>query len=84
MAENSPGPKSSGLVDGINWLGSVFIKIIGELGAVAIFFAYGSILIFSHPFQFKKIVQQNICLETYFIWLVGSLLVWGLVWPAGL
>ena len=42
----------------VNWLGYITIKIVSELGAVTIFFVYGFILIFSLPFQFRKIVQQ--------------------------
>ncbi len=48
----------SNFVNFLNFLGKNSLKIIGELGAVAIFFFYGFLFIFSLPFQFKKIVQQ--------------------------
>ena len=38
--------------------GRYSIRIIGELGAVAIFFIHAFILIFSMPFQMRKIVEQ--------------------------
>ncbi len=54
----------------VNWLGQVTLKVIGELGAVAIFFAYGFVLIFTYPFQFRKIIQQ-----VYFIGVKSFLII---------
>ncbi len=54
----------------LNWLGNTTLKVIGELGAVAIFFLYGFVLIFSYPFQLRKIVQQ-----VYFIGVKSFLII---------
>ncbi len=40
------------------YLGRSFISFVGELGAIAIFFFYGFVNIFSYPFQPRKIMQQ--------------------------
>ncbi len=40
------------------WMGRAFIRLIGELGAIGIFFIYSSALIFSLPLQIKKTIQQ--------------------------
>ncbi len=54
----------------VNFLGQTTLKIIGELGAVAIFFFHGFLLIFSFPFQFRKVVQQ-----VYFIGVKSFLII---------
>ncbi len=46
------------LIGLINKLGKNALKVVGELGAVGIFFFKGFLLIFSYPFQFRKIIQQ--------------------------
>lgn len=40
------------------WMGKAFIRLIGELGAIGIFFISSFTLIFSLPLQVKKTVQQ--------------------------
>jgi len=61
---------SGNLIRFINLLGKTTLKIIGELGAVAIFFFHGFLLIFSYPFQFRKVVQQ-----VYFIGVKSFLII---------
>ena len=53
-----------------NALGRRAISFIGELGAVAIFFVHGLLLIFSPPFQPRKIIQQ-----VYFIGVKSVLII---------
>ncbi len=69
MAETADNG-NQGVLDGINWLGRKSLDIVGELGAVGIFFAYGLALIFSLPFQFRKIIQQ-----VYFIGVKSFLII---------
>ena len=70
MAEKTADSGNQGFLGGINWLGRKTLEIIGELGAVGIFFAYGLTLIFSLPFQFRKIIQQ-----VYFIGVKSFLII---------
>jgi len=42
----------------VNWLGRRALDFLSELGAVALFFLHTTVLIFSPPFQIRKIVQQ--------------------------
>lgn len=70
MAEKTVNQESPGLIGGINWLGRTAINIIGEFGAIAIFFCYGLMLIFSLPLQFRKII-----LQTYFIGVKSVLII---------
>ena len=60
----------NGIMQFVNTLGRRTLAVIGELGAVAIFFVYGVLLIFSYPFQFKKIIQQ-----VYFIGVKSFLII---------
>ncbi len=52
------------------WWGRLFLGLLGELGAMAIFAMHGFLLIFTYPFQFKKIIQQ-----VYFIGVKSVLII---------
>ena len=62
--------KNGNIISFLDWLGQITLKVIGELGAVAIFFVHGFALIFSYPFQFRKIIQQ-----VYFIGVKSFLII---------
>jgi phospholipid/cholesterol/gamma-HCH transport system permease protein len=52
------------------WMGRSLLRLIGELGAIGIFFIYSFVLIFSLPLQIKKIAQ-----EVFFIGARSTLIV---------
>jgi phospholipid/cholesterol/gamma-HCH transport system permease protein len=52
------------------FLGRYALRVIGELGAIAIFFSHALLLVFRPPFQVRKVIEQ-----TYFIGVKSILII---------